>query len=65
MTKKQLISIIEAMEDSSRIISHDENISEKMRTKATAEMLAYSTVANMLKNPKYAKELAEIYEVAI
>lgn len=64
MTKKNLIAVIEALEESSRILSHDENISEKMRTKATAEMLAYATVVNMLKNPKFAKEIAEIYEVA-
>ena len=65
MTKKQLIAIIEAMEDSSRIISRDENLSEKMRSRATAETMAYATVANMLKNPKFARELAEIYEIAI
>lgn len=64
MTKKQLIAIIEAMEESSRSISRDENLSEKMRTKASAEVLAYATVVNMLKSPKFARELAEIYEVA-
>ena len=65
MTKKQLIATIEAMAESSRIISKDEDISEKMRTKAGAEHLAYYTVINMLKSPKFAKELAEIYEVNI
>ena len=65
MTKKQLIATIEAMAESSLTISKDESISEKMRTKATAEHLAYYTVVTMLKSPKFAKELAEIYEVNI
>ena len=66
MTKKQLIALFEAMETNARECAKaaDELGDREMSEKEKGMCLAYGTVINALKNPKFAKELAEIYEVA-
>ena len=65
MTKKQLIAIITAMEDSSRFLANSEEVSETVRRLEKGQASAFATVISMLENPKYAREIAKIYNVEI
>ena len=65
MKKANIIKIIEAMEESARIIANDNNFSERIKLRNEGYASAYATVLLLLTNDKYAKEVAEIYEVEI
>ena len=65
MTKKQLIALFEAMESNSRAIAHDAeaNGNQELYRLEKGQASALATVVSALRSPKFAKELAEIYEV--
>ena len=67
MTKKQLIALFEAMEENARAIARyaEEDGSTELYRLEKGQASAYATVIAALESPKYAKELAKIYEVAI
>ena len=65
MKKANIIKIIEAMEESARIIANDNSFSERIKLRNEGYASAYATVLLLLTNDKYAKEVAEIYEVEI
>jgi len=67
MTKKQLIALFEAMETTSHNCarSAEETGSTRLYHFERGHASALATVISVLKNPKFAKELAEIYEVAL
>ena len=65
MKKANIVKIIEAMEESARIIANDNNVSERIKLRNEGYASAYATILLLLTNDKYAKEVAEIYEVEI
>ena len=67
MNKKQLIALFEAMEDNTRTCAeyYESADNHDAGVRSRGVMSAYGTIIMALKSPKFAKELAEIYEVAI
>ena len=65
MKKANIIKIIEELEKSSLTIANSDNISERIKLRNEGYASAYATVLLLLTNDKYAKEVAEIYEVEI
>ena len=65
MKKANIIKILEAMEESNRILANSDNVSERIKLRSEGYASAYATALLLLTNDKYAREVAEIYEVEI